>query len=136
MYSALKGLVDTLTSPDSKPINMVKEDPKVILGVLFLTVVRIDGRVKPEETSFYNLLVEGYLKIAEDERVMFENEVAKRLRSDLSLERLTDELKTLPSEKRFEIVELLNQISISDRELHEAELSFVAHVTRLLEVES
>jgi len=132
MYSAFKSLLDKLEENGAGAINFHQEDPKVVLGVLFLVVIKADGRTRSEEIHVYHQLLDEFLEIREDERYLFEAEVSKRMRGIPDLEGLTDSLKDLPEHQRRLILDYMRQISISDMEFHEAELTLIDRVAKLL----
>lgn len=136
MYSAFKSLLDKLEENGADAINFQKEDPKVILGVLFLVVIKADGKTRPEELHTYHHLLDNFLGIREDERHLFEAEVSKRMLAIPDLEALTHSLRDLPDKQKHLILDYMRQISISDREFHEAELTVISRSASLLGIDS
>ena len=132
MYSAFKSLLEKLEESGSDAINFRKEDPKIVLGVLFLVVIKADGKTRPEELHVYQHLLDDYLGVREDEMHLFEAEVSKRMRSIPNLEELTDSLKDLPQAQKEDVLNYMRKISISDKEFHEAELTIVSRAKKLL----
>ena len=132
MYSTLEGLLKSLDSDNNSKIEFTQTDSRTVMGVLFFLVIQADGRIRKEETELYEELLETYLKISEDERELFERNVASRLESTDAVEQLTAELVELPESKKQEIVDLMHDISISDRELHEVELALIEKVKEML----
>lgn len=132
MYSAFKSLLDKLEENGASAINFQYEDPKVILGVLFLVVIKADGRTRPEETRMYQTLLDDFLAVGEDERPLFEAEVSKRIQAIPDIEELTSSLRDLPEEQRRLILNYMRKISIADREFHEAELTLISRSAKLL----
>ncbi len=135
MYSNFKGLLDDVESGDETKIELHREDTRVVLGVLFCLVMQADGRIRKVEEDLYNSLLDTYLKITEDERLLFEKNVANRLEQTETVDQLTDCLKDMPSDKKSEVIDLMREISVSDRELHEVELALIERVQMMLEVD-
>lgn len=135
MYVKFESLLAKLESGQAESIDLRQEDTKVILGVLFYSVVKADGRIRPEETQLYYHLLENFLGVSEDERSSFEEAVDARMKSGEDLNSLIELLKDLPDERKHEILKFMQEISISDRELHEVELNLVAKVSRLLGID-
>ena len=135
MYSNFKGLLDKIESGDESKIEFRHEDTRVVLGVLFFLVMQADGRIRQVEEDLYNDLIDTYLKISEDERLLFEKNVAHRLSETNTVEQLTDSLKDMPDDKKLEVVNLMRDISVSDRELHEVELALIERVKTMLEID-
>lgn len=132
MYSAFKSFLDKLEKEGAEKISLDTQDLRVILGVLFYTVITVDGRIRPQETRLYDTLLDEYLEVSEDERDAFEAEVAKQLNDTDSVEALTALLAEIPNEKKREIIAFMREISISDNELHEVELNLVSKASALL----
>ena len=132
MYSAFRSLLDKLEQTGAESINFHQEDPKIVLGVLFLIVIKADGRTRPEEILVYHDLLDEFLEIGEDERHLFEQEVSKRMQAIPDLEGLTEHLNDLPENQKRLILEYMRKISVSDREFHEAELTVILRAARLL----
>ena len=126
------GLIALLENSKADAIDLKIEDTNLVLGALFMSVVKADGRIRPEETEFYNHLVDNVLKICEDERIAFEDGVEAHLANPKGVSRLVDLLKGLPLEKRREIILHMRDISISDSEYHEIELNLIAKVGQML----
>jgi len=132
MYSAFKSLLDKLENNAADSINFWKEDPKIVLGVLFLIVIKADGRTRPEEIVVYHDLLDHFLEIGEDERYLFEQEVSKRMRAIPDLDGLMEHLHDLPESQKRLIIDYMRKISVSDYEFHEAELTVIARAAKLL----
>ena len=135
MYAKFEKLMTQMGSPEGESINLNVTNLNVILGVLFFSVVKADGRIRPEETMLYNHLIENFLEIGEDERLLFEDAVEERMRSGEQFCDLIGMLKNLPLERKRDVLQFMADISISDRELHEVELNLITEVGRLFELE-
>ena len=58
-----------------------------------------------------------------------------QIKNERSLNPFTEIVRKLPEEKRREILTHMQQISVSDRELHEFEINLVARTAQLLGID-
>ncbi|MEM7068118.1 MAG: TerB family tellurite resistance protein [Pseudomonadota bacterium] len=133
MYSTYKTLIEQLDSGDQQEITYEKRDLRKALGVLLYRVILVDGRVRHEEVDLFRTIVETSLGITEDELNNFEDAVQALATSEENFGELVKELRVLPQNEKSAIINFMQDISISDKELHELELNLVARVTKLLQ---
>ncbi|MEO0327476.1 MAG: TerB family tellurite resistance protein [Pseudomonadota bacterium] len=135
MYSKFRSVLEKLDAGDEQAINFVTADSRLALAMLLFNVVKVDGRIRPEELRAYRTILEEYLQVSEDELHSFETMVDEISSSGEMFEKLVAELRLAPIEKRQEIVTMMHDISVSDYELHELELNMLSHVMRLLGIQ-
>ena len=134
MYSKFRDVLEKLDQGDQQAITFVKKDTRLALAMLLFSVVKVDGRIRPQEVSAYRRILEEHLEVSEDELVSFEQTVNEMSNSREIFDRLVSELRVAPISRRQEIVSLMHDISVSDQELHELELNMLSHVMTLLDM--
>ena len=132
MYSDLKDYFGRLMADDGQSIQYKQQDARVGLAVLYYRVILVDGRVRYEETERFRQILSDTLEVCEEELILFERKVLDLAREQTSLARLTDGVARMPLEKRRQILRHMQQISVSDRELHEFEINLVARTAELI----
>lgn len=132
MYTSYKALIDKLEKDGKEVITFVKRDKKLALGILLYRVILVDGRIRPEEVDLFRSIIETQLGITEDELPNFEETAKEMATSNDVFERFVEELRDLPNGQKREIVSMMQDISISDREFHELEVNLVSQIKDLL----
>ena len=132
MYSVVKSFVERLGSPGDEAIEYSKEDTRVAIAVLYYRVIMVDGRVRPQELDRYRQILSDTLSVSEDELELFEEEVLDQAKGEMSLFPFTSIIRRMPLKKRREILKHMQQISLSDFELHEFEINLVERTAELL----
>jgi len=97
--------------------------------------VRVDGRVREEETLLYRHLLDNYLNVSEDEFIMFEELVSDTFKKPDSLNSIIEIIQKMPEVKRREVLKLMKDISLSDKQFHEFEVNLVSKVSNLLGID-
>lgn len=136
MYSSVKSFLDRLNSDDHDKIEYTEIDSRIAVAALYYRVIMIDGQVRASELERYRQILNDSLGVSEDELGLFEELVQKNIKSDRSLLPLTTSIRKLPIEKRREILVHMQQISLSDMELHEFEINLVERTAELLDLTS
>ncbi len=132
MYSSYKNFLNKLDAGDNEIIQLSQEDPRIAIGILLYSAVHADGRVKREETALYRYLLENYLHVTEDEFLMFEELVSETFSKPDSVNSIIEIIRSMPEEKRREVLTLMKDISLSDKQFHEFEVNLVAKISNLL----
>lgn len=132
MYSSYDNFLSKLDASDNEIIQLSQKDPRVAIGILLYSTVHADGRVRSEETQLYRHLLESYLNVSEDEFLMFEDLVSETFKKPESIDSIIEIIRQMPEEKRREVLALMKDISLSDKQFHEFEVNLVAKISRLL----
>ncbi len=136
MYSSYKNFISELDSGNtSQIIKLSEKDPRVAIGILLYSTVRVDGRVREEETLLYRHLLDNYLNVSEDEFIMFEELVSDTFKKPDSLNSIIEIIQKMPEVKRREVLKLMKDISLSDKQFHEFEVNLVSKVSNLLGID-
>ncbi len=132
MYSSYDNFLSKLDSGDNQVIQLLQKDPRIAIGILLYTTVHADGRVKQEEINLYRHLLENYLNVSEEEFLMFEELVAETCNKPDSINSIIEIIRQMPESKRREVLTLMKDISLSDKQFHEFEVNLVSKISRLL----
>ena len=135
MYSVVKNFLELLDRSGTQTINFTQDDIRTAIAVLYYRVVVGDGRIKQEEMHHFRKVLSETLDVSEDEFLLFEETVLDHVRTERSLFPFTTIIKRLPVERRLEILRHMEQISVSDKELHEFELNLMVRTAQLLDIE-
>lgn len=136
MYSSVNSFLERLNSDDHDKIEYTEVDSRIAVAALYYRVIMIDGQVRDSELERYRQILSDSLDVSEDELGLFEELVRKNYESDQSLFPLAETVRKLPIEKRREILLHMQQISLSDMELHEFEINLVERAAELLDLTS
>lgn len=132
MYSSFENFIKVLDSGDNEIIKLSRKDPRIAIGILLYSTVQADGRVKSEETLLYRHLLESYLNVSEDEFLMFEEIVSETCNKPDSINSIIEIIRQMPENKRREVLKLMKDISLSDKQFHEFEVNLVSRISTLL----
>jgi uncharacterized tellurite resistance protein B-like protein len=132
MYSSFENFLKVLDAGDNEIIKLSQEDPRIAIGILLYSTVQVDGRVKREETQLYRHLLESYLNVSEDEFLMFEDIVSETCNKPDSINSIIQIIREMPESKRREVLKLMKDISLSDKQFHEFEVNLVSRISTLL----
>jgi len=135
LYSVTKNFLDLLGSGEKDIIQFSSDDTRTAIAVLYYRVILVDGRIRSSELEHFRRVLGETLGVTEDELMLFEETVRTHINSEKSLQSFTDTVRSLPVEKRMEILGHMHEISISDHELHEFEINLVAKTAELLGIE-
>jgi len=134
VYSSVKSFLDRLNAGDNEKIEFSDADSRLAVAALYYRVIMVDGQVRPAELERYRQILSDSLGVSEDELGMFEESVQKKYESETSLFPLASIVRRLPIEKRREILVHMQQISLSDKELHEFEINLVERAAEFLDL--
>lgn len=132
MYSVVKNFLDLLSNSEDEIIDFKPHDTRTAIAVLYYRAIVVDGRIRTEELAHFRKVLSETLHVTEDEILLFEDKVLDLVKSETSLTPFTNTVRKLPIEKRREILQHMEQISLSDRELHEFEINLVARTAEML----
>lgn len=132
MYSSFENFIKVLDAGDNQIIKLSQKDPRVAIGILLYSAVHADGRVKQEETQLYRHLLESYLNVSEDEFLMFEEIVSEMCNKPDSINSIIEIIRQMPESRRREVLQLMKDISLSDKQFHEFEVNLVSRISTLL----
>ncbi|MFZ1815932.1 MAG: TerB family tellurite resistance protein [Rhizobiaceae bacterium] len=135
MYVVVKDFLERLGSNEAHVIEFTHSDKRIAMAVLLYRVIMVDGKVRNEEVVRYREILQDILEVSPDELDLFESMVKEKHGSESSLFPFTVIVQKLPHETRRNMLDLMRQISISDRELHEFEINLVARTAELLGVD-
>ena len=135
MYSVTKNFLELLGSTEDEIIDFGADDIRTSIAVLYYRVILVDGRIRVEELDHFRKVLSETLDVSEDELLLFEDSVLAQIKNERSLNPFTEIVRKLPEEKRREILTHMQQISVSDRELHEFEINLVARTAQLLGID-
>ena len=136
MYSSFENFINILDAGDNEVIQLSQKDPRVAIGILLYSAVHADGRVREAETNLYRHLLENYLNVPEDEFLMFEEIVSETCNKPDSINSIIEIIRQMPESKRREVLKLMKDISLSDKQFHEFEVNLVAKIAALLGLEN
>lgn len=136
VYSSVKSFLDRLNAGDNEKIEFSDADSRLAVAALYYRVIMVDGQIRPAELERYRQILSDSLGVSEDELGMFEELVQQKYESEMTLFPLASTVRKLPIEKRREILIHMQQISLSDKELHEFEINLVERAAELLDLTS
>ena len=132
MYSSFENFIELLDAGDNEVIELSQKDPRIAIGILLYSTIQADGRVRDEETLLYRHLLDKYLNVAEGEFLMFEDKVSEICKKPDSINSIIGIIRQMPEAKRREVLQLMRDISISDKQFHEFEVNLVSKVSDML----
>lgn len=132
LYSVVNNFLELLGNSEDQIVGFSQDDTRTAIAVLYYRVVVVDGRIRHSELDHFRKVLSDTLHVSEDELLLFEDKVLDHVRSERSLQPFTSIVKKLPVEKRREILRHMEQISLSDKELHEFEINLVARTAELI----
>ncbi|MCB1427981.1 MAG: TerB family tellurite resistance protein [Nitratireductor sp.] len=135
MYVVVKQFLERLGSADDGLIEYAQGDKRIAMAVLLFRVITIDGKIREEEVRRYREILEDFLEVTPDELDLFEAVVREQHVSESSLFPFTAIVRKMPMETKRQILPMMREISICDKELHEFEINLVARTAELLEID-
>ncbi|MEZ5870533.1 MAG: TerB family tellurite resistance protein [Nitratireductor sp.] len=135
MYVVVKQFLERLGSAEDGLIEFTRGDNRIAMAVLLFRVITIDGKIRDEEIRRYREILEDFLQVVPDELDLFESMVRQEHSNETSLFPFTTIVRKMPAETKRQILSMMREISISDRELHEFEINLVARTAELLEID-
>jgi len=134
LYTSIDNFLRKMGVSSADAIAFSSEDPKLATAVLLYRVIQVDGRVRDSEMRRYREILQDYLKISPDGLALFESMVESESNSNSSMVSITSIVEKMPERTKREILKLMQDISVSDNELHEFELNLVARTAELLHI--
>jgi uncharacterized tellurite resistance protein B-like protein len=134
MYASVRSFLEPLGSADHPVIEFSTSDSRVALAVLLFRMVKIDGKIRESEMCRYRQLLQDCLDVTPDELALFETMVQKESERDKSLTPFISVANRMSAEKRRRIVAMMQEISLSDAELHEFEINLMTRTAQLLNI--
>lgn len=134
LYSSVKSFLGRLNSDNLEKIEYTEVDSRLAVAALYYRVIMVDGHVRVAELERYRQILSDSLGVSEDELGMFEEKVQENYEKEGTLYPLTAVVRNMPIEKRREILVHMQQISLSDKELHEFEINLVERAAELLDL--
>lgn len=134
MYSTYNCFLEKLDSTDNKIIQLSQQDPRIAIGILLYITVNADGRIRQSETLLYRHMLENYLNVSEDEFLMFEKLVSETFNQPDTIDSITKIIRRMPEDKRREILTLMQDISLSDKQFHEFEVNLLEKISDMLDL--
>lgn len=132
MYSSYESFIKLLNGGSSEVIQLSQKDDRIAIAILLYSAVTADGKIRNEETQLYRELLERYLKVPEDEFVLFERIVSETCNKPDSINSIIEIIQKMPIKKRREVLQLMRDISLSDKLFHEFEVNLVARTSTML----
>ena len=135
MYTAVEHLFASLGAPEKNRIVYLQDDMKLATAVLLYRVIHVDGRERSEEVSCYRDILTDHLQVTEDELELFQSVVEGQSLDSEGLDPFIKTIKRMPMEEKKQILAMMQDISISDREYHEVELNLLGRVAKLIGID-
>ena len=136
-WTTLTDLFERFTHPGAHAGNLREEELRLAAAALLVHALAIDGQVAPEERRKLNALLQTHFGLDDDEtrRLIREAIVGDHAAKDVDLYRFTSVLcAQLDQDGRKQIIEMLWEIAMADRVVHEFESNLVWRVAELLGV--
>ena len=128
----MKNLLAKLGASEGDKIEFTPQDTRLASAVLLFRVIMVDGRVRQAELVRYREILQDHLNVEPDEMQLFEQAVREQYNSETSLLPHTKIVAQMPKETKQEILKFMQEISVSDNELHEFEINLVTRTAQLL----
>jgi uncharacterized tellurite resistance protein B-like protein len=134
-WTKLNELFERFTNPGARTANLREEELRLAAAALLVNATAIDGEVAPEERRKLKALLQTHFGLGDDETRRLIREAEVREQDAVDLYRFTSVLcAQLDQEGRKQIIEMLWEIAMADRVVHEFESNLVWRVAELLGV--
>ena len=131
-WTTLTDLIERLTHPGMR---VREEELRLAAAALLVHALAIDGEVTNEERRKLNALLQTHFGLGDDEARRLIREAIVRDHGAVDLHRFTSVLcAQLDQDGRKQIIEMLWEIAMADRVVHEFESNLVWRVAELLGV--
>ena len=121
-WTTLTELFERFTHPGAHAGNLREEELRLAAGALLVHATAIDGEVAPEERRKLRALLQTHFGLGDDETRRLIREAEVREHDAVDLYRFTSVLcAQLDQEGRKQIIEMLWEIAMADRVVHEFE---------------
>ena len=134
MYAIVRQFLEKLGDQETEIIEFSVRDNRVAMAVLLFRVITVDGLIREAEMVRYRELLQDHLNVTPDELDLFEQVVKNESDGEHSLYSFTTTVSRMPMATKRHILDMMRDISISDKELHEFEINLVARTAELLEL--
>ena len=132
-WTTLTELFERLTHPGAHVGNLREEELRLAAAALLVHALAIDGEVANEERRKLNALLQTHFGLGDDETRRLIREAIVRDHGAVVLHRFTSVLcAQLDQNGRKQIIEMLWEIAMADRVVHEFESNLVWRVAELL----
>ncbi len=132
MYADMKNLLERIGAQSGELIQYTPQDTRVATAIFLFSVIKVDGRVRPEELIRYREILQDHLSVEPDELALFEKTVIEQCGSNPKLFPHHKLVASMPIDTRRLILKYMKEISVSDNELHEFEINLVAKAAEIL----
>mgnify|MGYP001042636153 FL=1 len=134
-WTTLTELFERFTHPGAHAWNLREEELRLAAAALLVHATAIDGEIATEERRKLNAVLQTHFGLGDDETRRLIREAEVRERHAVDLYRFTSVLcAQLDQEGRKQIIEMLWEIAMADRVVHEFESNLVWRVAELLGV--
>ena len=134
-WTTLTDLFERFTHPEAHAGNLREEELRLAAAALLVHATAIDGEVAPEERRKLKALLQTHFGLGDDETRRLIREAEVREHDAVDLYRFTSVLcAQLDQDGRKQIIEMLWEIAMADRVVHEFESNLVWRVAELLGV--
>ena len=122
-WTTLTELFERFTHPGAHAGNLREEELRLAAAALLVHATAIDGEVAPEERRKLRALLQTHFGLGDDETRRLIREAEVREHDAVDLYRFTSVLcAQLDQEGRKQIIEMLWEIAMADRVVHEFEV--------------
>ena len=134
-WTTLTELFERFTHPGTHAGNLREEELRLAAGALLVHATAIDGEVAPEERRKLRALLQTHFGLGDDETRRLIRDAEVREHDAVDLYQFTSVLcAQLDQDGRKQIIEMLWEIAMADRVVHEFESNLVWRVAELLGV--
>ena len=134
-WTTLTELFERLTHPGAHAGNLREEELRLAAAALLVHATAIDGEVADEERRKLKALLQAHFGLGDDEARQLIREAIVRDHGAVDFYRFTSVLcAQLDQDGRKQVIEMLWEIAMADRVVHEFELNLVWRVAELLGV--
>lgn len=134
-WTTLTDLFERFTHPGAHAGNLREEELRLAAAALLVHATAIDGEVAPEERRKLRALLQTHFGLGDDETRRLIRAAEVREHDAVDLYRFTSVLcAQLDQDGRKQIIEMLWEIAMADRVVHEFESNLVWRVAELLGV--
>lgn len=134
-WTTLTELFERFTHPGAHAGNLREEELRLAAAALLVHATAIDGEVATEERRKLKALLQTHFGLGDDEARRLIREAIVRDHGAVDLHRFTSVLYAqLDQDGRKQIIEMLWEIAMADRVVHEFESNLVWRVAELLGV--
>ena len=135
LWTTFTELLEQVSGGQANAKDLREEELRLAAAALLVHATAIDGEVAPEERRKLRALLQTHFGLGDDETRRLIREAEVREHDAVDLYRFTSVLcAQLDQEGRKQIIEMLWEIAMADRVVHEFESNLVWRVAELLGV--